>query len=189
MNTQQLVIVWWGFVALVVAMLAGASDTVTFSIAGIILLTLLVFAFSKHHRSSRHKVMLAIGLPMMFLGIIGFVSGGSVDNPQMDFEANSGINLPSDSVKLVNPQIKHKFFVDTLSGSIQNNSQMTVSQVGLKVLLDAGSPSAEEWLVPLKGFTIAPGQSANFQTKIGDFHFRGNSKWKWNYQVVSVVGN
>lgn len=188
MNTQQLVIVWWGFVALVVAMLAGAREAITLGIAGIILITLLVFAFSKHHRSSRHKVMLAIGLPMMFLGIIGFISGGSVDNPQMDFNANTGINLANDSVQIVSPQIKHKFFVDTLTGSIQNNSQMTVNQVSLKVLLDANTPSAEEWFVPLKGLSIAPGQSAAFKTKIGDFHYRSNSNWKWNFQVVSVVG-
>lgn len=188
MSTQQLIVLWWGFAALLAALLMGTSDTLTLALAGALLLLLIAYSFGKHHRLSRHKIMLGIGLPMMFLGIVGFISGGSVDNPELDFNATSGIQLPNDSVKLVSPRIQHKFFVDTLTGSLQNNSQMPVTQVGLKVLLDANTPKAEEWLIPLKGLSIAPGQSATFKAKIGDFHFRSNSKWKWNYQVVSVVG-
>ncbi len=188
MTTQQLIILWWGFTALIISMLMGLNSTVIFAISGILLIVLISYSFKKHHHIGRHKWMIAIGLPMMLLGITGFVSGGSVDNPELDFNSNVGISLPNDSVKIVSPQIKHKFFVDQLSGTLQNNSQMNVNQVGLKVLLDAGAPNAKEWYVPLKGLSIAPGQSSSFQTKIGDFHFRANKKWKWNFQVVSVVG-
>lgn len=188
MSTQQLIILWWGFTALMIAMLMGANALLTFSIAIILLILLVLYSFKKYRHISRHKLMIAIGFPMMVLGITGFISGGSVDNPELDFNSNTGISLPAESVKIISPQIKHKFFVDTLTGTLQNNSQMNVNQVGLKVLLDANTPHAEEWFVPLKNLSIAPGQSVFFQTKIGDFHFRQNSKWKWNYQVLSVVG-
>jgi len=188
MSTQQLIVLWWGFAALLAAILMGTSDTLTLALAGALLLLLIAYSFGKHHRLSRHKIMLGIGLPMMFLGIVGFISGGSVDNPELDFNTNTGISLPNDGVKILSPQIKHKFFVDQLSGMIQNNSQMNVNQVSVKVTLDAGTPHAEEWYVPLKNLNIAPGQNASFQTKIGDFHFRSNKKWKWNYQVVNVLG-
>ncbi len=189
MTTRQLIILWWGFTTLIVGMLMGLNSTILLGLSLLLLIVLVSYSFKKHHHPvSRHKLMIAIGLPMMVLGITGFISGGSVDNPQLDFNSNIGITLPNDSVKIISPQIKHKFFMDQISGTLQNNSQMSVSQVGLKVLLDAGTPNAEEWYVPLKNLSIAPGQSASFQTKIGDFHFRPNAQWKWNFQVVSVLG-
>ncbi|GEM_PF-3859241 len=188
MSSLQLIILWWGFIALLLLMLLGAKATLTFSVAGFIVLLLIFYSFGKHHRSSRHKMMLAVGLPMMLLGIGGFISGGSVDNPQLDLTTNSGIILPNDSVQILSPQIKHKFLVDKISGVIKNNSTMNIQKAVLKVLLDANTTHAEEWFVPLQHLNLAPGQSASFETKIGDFHFRANAKWKWNFQVVNVMG-
>lgn len=188
MSLFQLIIVWWGFFAVAALLLMHGSSTIIWGILGLIALVLLVHSFGRHHKTSRHKIMLAIGLPMMLFGIGGFISGGSVDNPQLDFSTNSGINLPNDSVKILSAQLTHKFFVDKISGSIQNSSQMNINQLGLKVTLDARTSNAEEWYVPLKNLNIAPGQSSSFQTQIGDFHFRPNAKWKWNFQVVSVIG-
>lgn len=189
MTTRQLIILWWGFTALIIAMLMGLNQNILIALSLLLLIVLISYGFKKHpHKISRHKMMIAIGFPMMALGIIGFISGGSVDNPELDFNTNMGISLPTDSVKIISPQITHKFFMDTLTGNLQNNSQMNIDEVNLRVLLDANTAQSEEWNVPLKNLNLSPGQTIPFKTQIGDFHFRANKKWKWTFQVKEVNG-
>ena len=186
MSTKQLVVLWYGGMILFLLILVKVSSLVTIGIGAGLLLLLLLYTLSRHHRANKGQVLLAIGLPMMVLGIGSFVLGDSVDDPTMYWQSAAPNLISPSQIQISDTHVKHSIFSDMISGKIQNNSPTAVQSVTLRILLGGDAKSAEEWQVKIAKLNIAPGASASFQERVGDFHLKFSKKAPWSFQVLAV---
>lgn len=188
MSTKQLVVLWYGGLAMFLLVLVKVSSLVTIGIGAGLIFLLLIYTLSRHHRANKGQVLLAIGLPMMALGIGSFVLGDSVDDPTMYWQS-AALNLVSPSqVQVLDTHVRHSIFSDVISGKIQNNSPTALQSVTLRIFLGRDAKSAEEWQVKIANLNLAPGGSASFQERVGDFHLKFSKKSPWSFQVLAVEG-
>ena len=188
MNTKQLITLWYGALFVLILMLAGERSTVTLTVAGAVVLLLLIYSLSGKHRASKHKVMLAVFLPMCLVGIGSFVLEGSTYDPSGYIPANPTTLLPEQSVSLQGTQFHHRFFMDRFSGQIKNNSNQTLNTVVIRFTLAHASGKTEDMIVTLKGFSIPPGQTGPFSQTLLGLHPRAKGAWKWSARVLDAVG-
>jgi len=188
MSTKQLVVLWYGAILMFVLLLVKVSSLITIGIGAGLLLILLIYSLSRHHKAHKGQLVLAIGLPMMLFGIGGFVLGGSVDNPSMYWESSPVSLLPTSEIQVLDTHVRHSFLSDTISGKIQNNSSATVQSLTLRVLFGGEAKTAENWHVKISNLNIPPGSSAPFSEKVGDFHLSLKKNWPWSFQVLAVEG-
>lgn len=186
MSTKQLVVLWYGGILMFLLLLVKVSSTVTVGIGAGLLALLLLYTLSRHHRANKGQVLLAIGFPMMVLGILSFVAGDSVDDPAMYWQAGPANLIPPDQVQVRDTKVRHSAFSDVLSGKIQNNSPATLQAVTLKVLFGGDAKTAETWQVKVGGLNLAPGAIAPFEERVGDFHLKWNRKLPWSFQVLAA---
>ncbi|MDL1870884.1 hypothetical protein FBR05_01610 [Deltaproteobacteria bacterium PRO3] len=186
MSTKQLVVLWYGGILMFLLLLVKVSSTVTLGIGAGLLALLLIYTLSRHHRANKGQVLLAIGFPMMLLGIVSFVAGDSVDDPTMYWQAGPARLISPDQVQVLDLKVRRSFFSDVLSGKIQNNSTETVRAVTLKVLSGGDAKTAETWQVRVGGLNLAPGAGAPFAERIGDFHLKWNRQIPWSFQVLAA---
>ncbi|MCE9625649.1 MAG: hypothetical protein K8R69_09410 [Deltaproteobacteria bacterium] len=188
MSTKQLIVLWYGGMAMFLLLLVKVSSLVTLGIGAGLLLLLLFYTLSRHHQAHKGQVLLAIGLPMMALGIGSFVLGDSVDDPTMYWQSASPNLVSPSQIQILDTHVKHSVFSDKITGKIQNNSPSTLRSVTLKILFGGDVKSAEQWQVKVGKLDIAPGSSANFEERVGDFRLKFNPKSPWSYQVLAVEG-
>jgi hypothetical protein len=188
MNTKQMIALWYGGLAVLVLILAGERSAVTLSAAAVVLLLLIVYSFSKRHHVSKHKVILAIMLPFCLLGIASFIFEGSTYYPDGLPPPNTSSMLPQDGASLQDTQFHHRFFMDRFSGKVQNNSNLNLNTVVIRFSLTHASGKVEDVVTTLKGFNIAPGQSAPFSQTLLGLHPRAKGQWKWSAQVLGATG-
>ncbi len=186
MSTKQLVVLWYGGILMFLLLLVKASSLVTLGIGGALLLLLLIYTLSRHHRANKGQVLLAIGLPMMLLGIGSFVAGDSVEDPRQYYQSPAPNLVDPGQVQILDTQVRHSLLSDTIVGKIQNNSAATVQAVTLKILFGGDAKSAEEWQIKVGQLHLAPGGSAPFHERVGDFRLRFNKKSPWSFQVLAV---
>jgi len=190
MNTNQLIVLWYGGLAFLAAFLSNLGPGVTMAVglAVLVLLFLTGWHHSHHaHRLNHRKLMVAIVLPSCLIGILTFMA----DTTEYD------VGLPppavleeisSQEIQLVDPKFHHRFFLDRLSGQIKNNSPKTLNQLKLHVTLYDDSGLLEEFDATVKNLNIPPGQTGSFSQTVGDPRARLKKDVKWTYQVLSARG-
>jgi len=188
MSTKQLIVLWYGAIIMFVLLLVKVSSLAVLGVGAALLLLLLLYTMSRHHRASKHQVLLAIGLPMMLFGVTAFIMGDSVDDPSMYWQAPAPSFLSAAQVQIVDPKVQHSIFRDKISGKIQNNTGATLQSITLRVLFGGDAKTAETWHLKLDNLNIAPGASAPFQQQIGDIHLKYKKSWPWSFQVVAAEG-
>lgn len=186
MSTKQLVVLWYGGILMFLLLLVKVSSLVTIGIGAGLLALLLIYTLSRHHRANKGQVLLAIGFPMMLLGIVSFIAGDSVDDPTMYWQSGPANLVPADQVQVLDTKVRHSAFSDVLSGKIQNNSPATLQSVTMKVLFGGDAKTAEVWQVKVGGLNLAPGASAPFEERVGDFHLSLGKKSPWSFQVLAA---
>ena len=188
MNTSQLIILWYGGLAVLASYLSGMSKGITLA-AGIVVLFLLILTGWKHPQRLNHrKLLLSIVLPSCLVGIFAFMA----DTTEYDVglpQATQLSLIPPQNVEVVNPQFRHRFFLDQLSGQIKNNSSQRLTRVKLRVSLSDESGSFEDFDAVIKNINIPPGESRPFSQTVGDPHARFKKHVKWSYEVESAQGS
>jgi hypothetical protein len=187
MNTKQLIILWYGAIITLIFLLSGESSTVTLSIVGVVVLLLLIYSLGPHHRASKHKVLLAVVLPILLVGIGSFVFEGSSDYPGTPV-TNLQVISPQ-SIELTDTHVHHAFFMDKISGQIKNNSSETIRSLVIQFNLNSASGQTEQNNVTFKGLSIAPGSTWNFNQSMFGIHPRLKNQWKWSFQILAAVGS
>ena len=187
MNTGQLIVLWYGGLAMLASILSSMGTGVTLAIGLGVLFLLILTGWRHPQRLNHRKLFLAIVLPSCLVGIFAFMADSTeydVDLPQTTQVAV----IPPQSVELVNPQFRHRFFLDQLSGQIKNNSSQSLNQVKLRVSLSDASGAFEGFDAVIKNINIPPGETRPFSQTVGDPHARFKKHVKWSYQVESALG-
>lgn len=184
MSTKQLIVLWYGGILMFLLLLVKASSLVTLGIGGALLGLLLIYTLSRHHRAHKGQVLLAIGFPMMLMGIASFIAGDSVDDPSMYWQSGPAQLVSPVEVQVLDAKVRHSLFSDTISGKIQNNSTSPLQSVTLKIMMGGDAKTAELWQVKIGSLHLAPGASTSFEERIGDFHLKFNKKLPWSFQIL-----
>jgi len=186
MNTSQLIVLWYGGLAIFASYLSGMGKGITLTVGLGVLFLLILTGWRHPQRLNHRKLLLAIVLPSCLAGIFSFMA----DTTEYDVglpSAHALSMIPPQNIELVNPQLQHHFFTDHLSGQIKNNSSQRVTQVKLRLSLSDENGPFEDFEAILKNMDIPPGGTANFSQTVGDPRARFKKHVKWNYQVESVL--
>lgn len=187
MNTQQLTLLWYGALLLLVLSLSGIKTTLTLSVAGLLIFLLFIYSLGPHHRANRKKLAVMIFLPMLLFGIGAFIFDGMIEySPELS--PNLLKNIGAQEVELNKTKVDHKWFADHLSGTIKNNSPATLESLTVRITLSGPHGIVESKNVTLTNLQIPPGQSASFDQNFGDYHLRLPQSLKWSLQVMGGVG-
>lgn len=188
MNTNQLIILWYGGLAFLFSFLSGMGPGVPMAVGVGVLLLLVLLGWHHHsHHLNHRKLLLAIVLPSCLVGIFAFMA----DTTEYDVglpQATVLSVIPSQNVELVNPHFQHRFFLDQLSGQIKNNSSQKLTRLKLRVSLSDDTGPFEDFEAVIKNINVPPGETRSFSQTVGDPHARFKKNVKWSYQVESALG-
>jgi 4-amino-4-deoxy-L-arabinose transferase-like glycosyltransferase len=187
MNTGQLIVLWYGGLALLARFLSGLGNGIPLVIGLGVLFLLILTGWRHPQRLNHRKLLLAIVLPSCLVGIFAFMA----DTTEYDVglpQAAQSSSIPPQNIELVNPQFRHRFFLDQLAGQIKNNSSQRLTRVKLRVSLADESGTFEDFEAVIKNINIPPGETRPFSQTVGDPHARFKKHVKWSYQVESALG-
>ncbi|MFO1518395.1 MAG: FxLYD domain-containing protein [bacterium] len=187
MNTKQVITLWYGGLAIVGLLLAGVGGGLTVAAALAVVTLLFVFSFSHHHTVNKHKVMVAVILPTLVLGIASFV----MDSTEYDVglpETATFQSVPAGEVELIHPKMVHRYFVDQLTGEIRNKSGKTLTALKLLVTYyDENGPVSESNVI-IRNMSIPPGQTQRFLKSVGGPHAQLSKTLHATYQILMAAG-
>lgn len=139
--------------------------------------------------ATHRKIFLVVILPLLFLGIGSFVVEDSGIYPTQVLPSSNLNWVPLEQIQLTDMKVHHIFFMDRISGKIQNNSQETLNSVVLRFILNGPNGKTEVNDVPFQGLAIAPGSSQGFEQTLVGMRKKPKEQWKWSFYVLTATGS